>query len=456
MLPSGHIADDHEQAPVEEPMPLVPEKRSMWGIESPTAILAVLAIINFLNYVDRFVLSPLVPFLMAPPSAGGLGLSSKEAGLLQTAFMVVHSAASIPLGILADRWMRKRVIAIGVGVWSVATAMAAFAWNFSSLFVARASVGIGEATYAPAASAMLSERFSPSMRARALGIFQLGMVMGGAVGIVTGGLVAASWGWRAAFLVVGIPGLIFTLLVLLIREKKRAPVKKKRLTTDVRLSSSMSIEATTPGSVSALMWIMVSGTLITFFTGAVMFWAPQFIVRYHYAGDVSHLKAISTTFGGVATVAAILGTLVGSFMADRLERRRPGTGRMLTIAIGVFASAPAAVLGFMASDPTLLYIALGLGVFFNVWYVGPILAALHDVVSPLRRATYTGVYFLVIHLLGDAISPFLVGVVDDVTGSLRTGMILCAGVLAAGGIAALMAIGGTRRVAQLKNRASAG
>jgi MFS family permease len=154
--------------------------RSRWAITSPTALLVILALINFLNYVDRMVISGLVPFLQ--DRRDGLGLTSSEVGLLQGAFMVVHSLASIPLGLLADRFLRRRLIAIGVGLWSLATAAAGFAANFLQIFVARAAVGIGEATYAPAASALISDRFKPEQRARALGAFQLGMVLGGAVG----------------------------------------------------------------------------------------------------------------------------------------------------------------------------------------------------------------------------------------------------------------------------------
>src|SRR5439155_8928235 len=104
-----------------------------------------------------------------------------EVGLLQSAFMIVHSIASIPLGVLADRYLRKRLIAIGVGLWSLATAVAGFAGSFAQIFVARAAVGIGEATYAPAASALISDRFPESERARAMGVFQLGTILGGGV-----------------------------------------------------------------------------------------------------------------------------------------------------------------------------------------------------------------------------------------------------------------------------------
>jgi MFS family permease len=408
-----------------------------WRFSSPITILVVLALINFLNYVDRMVIAPLVPFLRADVAEGGLGLSSEQIGLLQTAFMAVHSLASIPLGLLADRWVRKRLIAFGVGSWSIATALAGLAGSFTQIFFARAAVGVGEACYAPAATSLISEKFSEGARARALGVFQVGMVFGGAIGVISGGLVAGEWGWRAAFFVVGIPGLLLAVVAMLIHELPR-PAAMMTRTKLGNLTSFIN---------PAVVWINVCGILVTAFTGAVMFWGPDFIIRYHYGDDLSHIQAVSVSFGTVATVAGVGGTIAGSLLADRLEKRMPGSGRLIAIAIGVFLSAPCAALGFIVKDPTLLYAALGLGVFFNVFYVGPILASLHGVVAPDRRGLATGTYFLVIHLLGDAISPTIVGILDEAY-SLRVGLLLMTGVLALGGLAALAAIPTAREIAR--------
>lgn len=437
------------------PAPPAPAASGAWGlagaIESPGAILAILATINFINYVDRQVIGPLVPLLQLSPEAGGLGLSNFQSGLLQTAFMVVHSVMSIPLGIVADRWARKRLIAAGVGLWSLATATAGFARSFGQLFVARAAVGIGEATYAPAAAAMISEKFAPEARARALGVFQVGMILGGAAAVVIGGQVGGHWGWRAAFFVVGLPGLALAALSLMIREAPRGAPSRKRAP-----SASLAIDAREMMRAPAVIWINVAGILITFFIGALIFWAPQFILAYHYGGDESHLRAVSATFGGLAAGAGILGTLAGSFLADRIERRRSGEGRILAIAAGVLLSVPCALVGFYAQSKGLLYGAVALGVFFNAWYVGPILAALHDVVPPRFRGTATGIYLLLIHLLGDAFSPAIVGFIADRTGSLRFGLAVATALLALGGLAALAALPGSRRLAKLKQGAGAG
>lgn len=412
-------------------------------IESPVSILIILATINFLNYADRQVMAPLVSLVELPKSLGGLGLTDTESGLLQTAFMVVHAVTSIPLGVLADRLLRKRLIAVGVGVWSLATAGAGFARSFLQLFGARAAVGIGEATYAPAASALISERFRPESRARALGVFQLGMVMGGAAGVVMGSLVGSRWGWRAAFFVVGAPGLVLAALAWIIKEAPRAA--PARAVTDAPPGSSLAIDVQHMLRSPAVVWINLAGILITFFTGAFIFWLPHFILRYHYGGDTSHLEEVGATFGLLATVAGASGTIVGSLVADRVEKRRPGEGRLLVVAFGVFASVPFATLGFLSSSLPLVYVALALGVFFNVWYVGPILAALHDVVPSRYRGTATGVYLLAVHLLGDAFSPTIVGAVSQHTHSLKLGLGVAVVLLVTGGLAALAAVPHARK-----------
>jgi MFS transporter, Spinster family, sphingosine-1-phosphate transporter len=421
-------------------------KGPRWEIVTPGALLTILALINFLNYVDRTVIGGLVPFLK--DHENGLGLSSSQVGLLQSAFMIVHSIASIPLGYLADRYLRKRLISIGVGVWSVATAVAGFAQSFGSMFAARAVVGIGEATYAPAASALISDRFPEARRARAMGIFQLGTVLGGAVGLIVGGFVARKWGWRAAFFVVGLPGLALSALVLFVRERDPQPKGE-------RPSISMRIPVGTPTSISAVMWIFITGILTSFFTGALLTWGPAFVLRVLFGGDKMRINEANLRFAPIVLLAAA-GVFAGSFIADRLEARWPGRGRLLTCALSVFVAGPCVGTAFLANHAAVIYPMLAIGVCFGAFYIGPILAALHDVVPHDLRATATGAYFFAIHAFGDSISPWLVGKIDDITHSLRYGLLTTTGVFLLAGVTALAAIPGSRRVAQLKASARGG
>lgn len=420
------------------------------SIVSPLSILAILTLINLINYMDRQIIGPLVPLLQLPASKGGIGLSDAQAGLLQAAFMVVHSAASIPLGVMADRLSRTRLIAAGVGVWSIATALSAFSRSFGSMFVARAAVGIGEATYAPAASALISDTFSRSVRARAMGIFQSGMMLGGALAVIAGGWIGGHFGWRAAFLVVGLPGLVLTGLILLVREKPpRRAERDKLVWSEVYGSTALAARAMLRSP--AMMWINGAGVMITFLVGALVFWGPSFILRYHYNNDESQIAAVSIRFGSMLLPCVLAGTLGGAFLADRLEKQFPGAGRLYTLALGTLLAIPCALFGIWTESLVMVYLAMGAGVLFASSYVGPILAALHDVVPPNRRGTATGVYLLVIHLLGDAISPSIVGWIADES-SLRIGLTCALAGLLLGAIAALCAVPHARKIADAKVR----
>jgi fucose permease len=199
----------------------------------------------------------------------------------------------------------------------------------------------------------------------------------------------------------------------------------------------------------------MTGIGTTFFTGALVTWGPQFVLRALYHGDKAHIERVIGIFGPIILVASVLGTLAGSFIADRLEAWRPGSGRLLTVAISIFGAAPCAAIAFLAHAAWLIYAMLFCGALFAVMYAGPILAALHDVVPLELRATVTGAYFFAIHALGDAVSPWIVGRIDDATHSLRTGLLVATTALALAGGAALLALPGARRVAELKMRVKA-
>jgi MFS transporter, Spinster family, sphingosine-1-phosphate transporter len=415
--------------------------RSRFRVRSAAGLLTLLALINFLNYVDRMILAPLVEILKQPVHRGGLGLTSAQAGLLQTAFMVVHSVASIPLGYVADRYARRYLIAIGVGVWSVATTLAGFARTFAQLFAARAAVGIGEATYAPAASALISERFPPERRARALGIFQLGMGLGSAAGYFAGAFIAPVFGWRAAFFVVGLPGLLLVASMFLVDDETMAcPARAAVVEPAAREKLGLALPA----------WIIATGVLVTFFIGAVGFWGMPYVLRAHFDGNTHRMGQVAVQFGIPAAIATLSGMIAGAVAADRLERLKPGVGRLITIAVSVLIGVPLAMVGILLTHKVPQILVISAGVFFLAWYVGPILAALHESVPVRFRGTATGIYFFAVHALGDGISPPIVGMLDDMTGSLRPGLLLAVALAAIGGLCCVAAIASVRRAPELK------
>jgi MFS transporter, Spinster family, sphingosine-1-phosphate transporter len=358
--------------------------------------------VNFLNYVDRQILLPLIPDIQA-----SLGIADWQAGLLVTAFMVVHSVTSVPIAIVADRWHRKWVIAIGVAVWSVATAAGAFTRTFGQLFAARAVVGIGEAAYAPAASAILAEEFPGPGRATAMGVFQLGMLVGGGVGFVLGGAIGAAFGWRAAFLVAGIPGLAVAALTLLIPQVREVTAARKQ----ERPSYAELWRSTN------FLLILLGGTLVTFSIGGILAWSPTFIQRYH---GFSPAEA-GTVVGLGGVVAGLLGVVTGAWLADRLSKRSAGA-RPIVAGAGFLLGVPFH-LGLLVLEQRIAFLAcVWLTIYFFAWFTGPILAAVVDEIRPALHATAVGTYLLVIHLGGDAISPPIIGAISDLT-NLRTALI---------------------------------
>ena len=175
---------------------------------SQKRVLLVLTLINFVNWIDRQIVYPLFPLIKDE-----FRVSYAQLGWLVAAFSLVHALGSLGLGRLADLTSRKKVISYGIAFWSAATFMSGLAGSFRSLLACRATVGVGEAAYAPAGNAMISATFPKSVRARVQGVFDLGMFTGGALGLALGAILAQSVGWRPAFFIVGVPGVLLALSV---------------------------------------------------------------------------------------------------------------------------------------------------------------------------------------------------------------------------------------------------
>src|SRR5436190_3516338 len=183
--------------------------------------LAIVTLLNFLNYIDRFILSAVLPRIQSD-----LGLTNRQAGLLATAFLVAYFITSPIFGVLGDRVSRTRLMAVGVGAWSLATAATGIMRNFSQLMMARSFVGVGEAAYATISPALLSDYFPRSKRGRAFAVFYVAIPVGAAIGYLLGGLIEPALGWRAAFYVVGLPGILLAVLALSIADPPRGSTEE--------------------------------------------------------------------------------------------------------------------------------------------------------------------------------------------------------------------------------------
>ncbi|MGH2574174.1 MAG: MFS transporter, partial [Ignavibacteria bacterium] len=253
-------------------------------------------------------------------------LSDFELGLLGTVFMIVHSVASVPLGILADRWIRKNIISFGVILWSLSTFISGLVQNFHQLLFVRSAVGIGEAAYGPAATSILADRFSESKRAKVNSIFHLGMFAGGTLGMMAAGILGTYLGWRICFFIVGIPGLVLAILSWKINEPNQAHQQQLNL----KKKSVYSIFKLKP-----YITTLIGGVLLAFTSGAIISWITEFLVRYHKYS----VSEASITIGSVILIAGLTGVYFGGYLADRFYNKY-NIPRSFIIALGFLIASP--------------------------------------------------------------------------------------------------------------------
>jgi MFS family permease len=353
-------------------------------------LLAVLALINFVNFADRQAIPPLVPLIRDE-----FGLSSTQISYLQVVLQAVLALSSIPFGFFADRFNRSRIIAGGVVFWSFATIFTSHVHTFAMLLLARAFVGIGEAAYAPAAQSMISGGFPQEDRARAQSIFAAGMLIGGTAGQAIGGVIGQWLGWRPTFYAIGIPGLVLSLAILGIAEPPRGP--RSEVVPMSRLLR-----------VPAFLTLIISGVMVTFASIAFLTWGTDFVVRYK---DFS-LKEAGVSLGPTLLISGLFGVLAGGFLADMLQKRF-AFGRILTVACGFLLAAPFVLWAITSEDKRQIISAFFIAGFFMSWYHGPLTAVIHDMMPRRAHASSVGMYMFATQLFGGILGPYVVGRLDD-------------------------------------------
>ena len=397
-----------------------------------TRALVVLTAMNLLNYVDRYVPSAVKDLFKAD-----LDLSDAETSYPLTAFVVVYMLASPVFGALADTMPRRVVIAAGVALWSLATGLAAFATGFWTFLAARALVGVGEAAYATISPALLADFYPESKRNRALTAFYVAIPLGAALGFVVGGALGQAFGWRTAFMAVGFPGLIAAAAVLLVPEPERGAFDdpaQKALPTPSWPEALATLRRT-----PAYVYAVAGYVLVTFASGALADWMPAYLSRLRGLdlAEAGSLVGSATVIGGLG------GTIAGGVAAEWLQRRGVRQPYLLLSGMTMLGAAGVAVVALLATSTAAITAAM-IGAQLLLWcYNGPINAVLVNVVPSTMRARAFSLSILAIHLFGDAISPPIVGLIADGTGSLPLGMALVPITLLAG---ALVWLVGARRI----------
>ena len=369
----------------------------------------ILLIINILNYSDRSVLSAIQTKIQIE-----FGLSNTQLGWLGSSFLFIYALATLPLGVWADRSVRKNIVAACVGLWSVATLLSGLTHSFIQLFFTRSFLGIGEAGYAPSSLSMIGDLFPKAQRGRILSLWSIGNLIGTAIGLILGGIIADKFGWRWAFYMVGLPGLIAAFFIWRSTEPRRGAFDNEQDAGDeiehIHGSIGKDFWATAKKILEIpTYWVLLGAFVFSFFTiGSAQTWITTYLVR---AFGLSVAKA-GTYSGLTLLIGSLVGTLIGGWLADFLQRRFP-QGRMAVATFAFLVGAPITLvaltmhslgpfLGFFIAAILCLSLALG-----------PINAILQDIIAPEIRSTAIGLVLLMAHLLGDASSPLLVGVIAD-------------------------------------------
>jgi MFS family permease len=356
-----------------------------------------------LSYLDRQIVGSLLE-----PIKSEFALSDTQLGFLSgTAFALFYATLGIPVAWLADRGNRKRIILWSLGIWSVMTAVCGFAQSFTQLVMARIGVGIGEAGSSPPSHSIIADLYAREERSGAMGVLALGAYIGSALGTFVGGLVAQEYGWRAALLVAGLPGLVLVAVIkyALVEPPRQAPEARSRVAGDrASIADGFRAIAASP----ALYHLIAGITLLSFIAYGKAQWTVSFVVR-SYGLDIG---AASLIVAPVTLLAGGGGALLGGRLADYFGRRDPRYCAWV-IVVGQLASMPFLLGWYFATD-----LRVGVPLYFCSavlagFYLGPSFAMIQTLAPVRQRATVAAIMLFILNLIGLGLGPQLVGLASD-------------------------------------------
>jgi MFS family permease len=401
----------------------------MGVIRKPGAALGVLTGINVLNYLDRYILAAVLPSIITD-----LGISKFRAGLLGGVFIIVYSLVSPAIGWLGDRHRRLRLAAVGVVIWSAATFGSGLAPTFAWLLLARCLVGVGEASYSVVTPSLIADLYPSERRGRALAVFYSALAVGPALGYMIGGWIDKGYGWRYAFFVGGGPGFLLALTLLLVQEPQRGRFDHEKV-AEAPLSLKQALAALRRRP--SYFFNTAAQTIYTFTMGGLAYWMPLYYVQERHLA----LERANLVFGGTLLLAGFIGVLAGGQLGDRLARRYPGAHFSFS-GWALIASVPFTALAIMSPRPVIFWPAMFMTLLLLFLNTGPLNAAMANVLPPDLRARGFALYTVAIHLLGDAISPPIIGRAADRFGLMMP--VLLSGLFL--GVAGLVLFAGRRHL----------
>ena len=392
-------------------------------------VLGVLTVVYVFNFLDRQLL-----VILQEPIKAELGLSDTQLGLLTGfAFALFYVVCGIPIARWADRGVRRSIIALSLTVWSGMTALCGLAGNYTQLLLARMGVGVGEAGGSPSAHSMISDIFSPKHRALALSIYSIGIYIGILTGFALGGWIAESFGWRWAFVVVGLPGIA---LAVLLRWSVAEPVRgwSEGPTQDTRPAPPI-------GEVAWLLWSRVSfrhlalaASLQAFIIYAIGNWLPSYFLREHGLG----LSTVGTWLALTTGIGGGLGSFFGGWLSDRLGAKDL-RWYLWAPAILTSLTVPVIAIILLTDSPRLALLLTAPFNFLTAAYLGAVLAVSHNLVAVRMRALTSAVLFFFINLIGLGLGPVSVGYLSDRFAASQSAAPLSQAMLICGIAAALWA-----------------
>jgi MFS family permease len=369
-------------------------------LRGSTRILTILALTNLVSYAARNALFAVYPDLHAR-----FAIDDAEIGLLQTVFMIPHAAATLPFGWAGDRYDRRRVIALGMVLASIAGAAGALGHSYSGLAMSRACVGLGTAAVVPVANSILSQIFEGPHKASRLSIFNLGLFVGGVVGFGSGVVL----GFPLVVIALAAPGIVLAALIghLPVPAHTQPPPDVPWWRYLAEFVTRFAGEARGLLAIRTLRWVVLSTTAMAFAAGGYNAWLKEFLTREKHMTE-----AEATTMLVLALFAGLGGILVGGRVADRL-RARLANGRLWTIVLGMTLTIPCAVLAIELPAGPPLYAAGVATMFFISWYHAPMAASVDDLAPRGKTVAAQGLVIFTMHMLGTAPASWVVGEVSE-------------------------------------------
>jgi MFS family permease len=365
-------------------------------------VLAVLLVVYTFNFLDR-----VVPGILVAPIKGELHLTDTELGFIGgTAFALFYTSLGVPIGWLADRVNRVWIMSTALALWSAFTAACGLVHGFAWLFIARLGVGVGEAGGVAPAYTLLVDYFPPPTRARALGVYSMGVPVGSALGLFFGGYIAARFSWRAAFLTLGLTGLaLVPLLIATVREPKRGALDPLPLAAP---SSSLPEVARTLAAKPGF-WLLSLGAACGSMMGyGLLFWLPSFFQRSYGLS----LLAVSRLLGVLLLTGGTAGIALGAYLADRYGPRSPAAYALIP-AIAFLCILPCYAVGTSLPLGVPAFICFLIPAALQLAWLGPVITAIQHLVPSTMRALASATFLFINNLLGLGLGSLILGFASD-------------------------------------------